>query len=628
MQEAAQEGQRRWTREIGRALEVHRDGARNLAAYLGLRSRALAPLQLELARVGLSSVGRSVGHVMDTLARLRAWVEGRPGEALEGPPDAGPDRAEAEARLHAHTRALFGPRPADRHVHIMVTAPADPGPAWADAVLRAGATLLRINGAQGSPASWSAAAQTFRDRAARLGLEARVLVDLPGPKLRVFIPPAEPGVLHLHRRRDRSGKTTEPARIPLRFGPERDLAELPLPAEWQVEPGDEILLEPQGQRSTVLRVVPLPDGFQGESEDSFFVAAGQPVAWRRAGLVLGRGRVGQLPLQPGECRFQEGDLFRLRAPPGGARPPAATSQDLGTDPTSAAVPAGTPTLDLLEPGILESVRAGDRVLLDDGRVLAAVEDAGCCLCRVRAVAKPGVRIRSGKGVTFPDTRWRETAEWPGDEAVLGFALKHADAVGLSFVCAGSDVDRWVEVLSENAAAGGRRLGLVVKLETRAAMAHLEEILFAALRHAPVGLMIARGDLALELSYERLAEVQEEILCLGEACHIPVIWATQVLENMARSGVPTRAEVTDAAMGMRAECIMLNRGPRMVGAVRLLARIIRRMEVLQFKRRQIFHRGLAGRMSGSEPNMSPKRSGSGDGPSGIQFSDECSPVFVD
>ncbi|MEY5011454.1 MAG: hypothetical protein RLZZ253_2593, partial [Verrucomicrobiota bacterium] len=347
-----------------------------------------------------------------------------------------------------------------------------------------------------------------------------------------------------------------------------------------------------------------------------------------AGLVLGRGRVGQLPLQPGECRFQEGDLFRLRAPPGGARPPAATGQDLGTDPTSAAVPAGTPTLDLLEPGILESVRAGDRVLLDDGRVLAAVEDAGCCLCRVRAVAKPRVRIRSGKGVTFPDTRWRETAEWPGDEAVLGFALNHADAVGLSFVGAASDVDRWVEVLSENAAAGGRRLGLVVKLETRAAMAHLEEILFAALRHAPVGLMIARGDLALELSYERLAEVQEEILCLGEACHIPVIWATQVLENMARSGVPTRAEVTDAAMGMRAECIMLNRGPRMVGAVRLLARIIRRMEVLQFKRRQIFHRGLAGRMSGSEPNMSPKRSGSGDGPSGIQFSDECSPVFVD
>jgi len=66
-------------------------------------------------------------------------------------------------------------------------------------------------------------------------------------------------------------------------------------------------------------------------------------------------------------------------------------------------------------------------------------------------------------------------------------------------------------------------------------------------------MIARGDLAVECGYERLAEVQEEILWLCEAAHIPVIWATQGLESLAKSGLPSRAEITDAAMGERAEC---------------------------------------------------------------------------
>ena len=71
-------------------------------------------------------------------------------------------------------------------------------------------------------------------------------------------------------------------------------------------------------------------------------------------------------------------------------------------------------------------------------------------------------------------------------------------------------------------------------------------------------MIARGDLAVELSFERLAEIQEELVCFGEAYHLSVIWATQVLDLAAQTGVPIRAEVTDAAMAMRAECVMLGK----------------------------------------------------------------------
>ncbi len=72
-------------------------------------------------------------------------------------------------------------------------------------------------------------------------------------------------------------------------------------------------------------------------------------------------------------------------------------------------------------------------------------------------------------------------------------------------------------------------------------------------------MIARGDLAVEIGFERMSEVQEEILWISEAAHAPVIWATQVLETLNKSGIATRSEITDAAHAAMAECVMLNKG---------------------------------------------------------------------
>ena len=87
----------------------------------------------------------------------------------------------------------------------------------------------------------------------------------------------------------------------------------------------------------------------------------------------------------------------------------------------------------------------------------------------------------------------------------------------------------------------------------------------------------------------MAEVQEEILWLCEAAHVPVIWATQVLDTLARTGRPSRAEVTDAAMAVRAECVMLNKGPFVVDAVRALDDILRRMEQHQYKKHSLYRR---------------------------------------
>jgi pyruvate kinase len=126
---------------------------------------------------------------------------------------------------------------------------------------------------------------------------------------------------------------------------------------------------------------------------------------------------------------------------------------------------------------------------------------------------------------------------------------------------------------------------------------LPDLLLEAMRGPSAGVMIARGDLAIECGYERLAEVQEEILWICEAAHVPVIWATQVLENLAKMGQPSRAEITDAAMGQRAECVMLNQGPHILEAVAVLDNILRRMQTHQTKKQSLLRQlRLAGSFS--------------------------------
>ena len=132
-------------------------------------------------------------------------------------------------------------------------------------------------------------------------------------------------------------------------------------------------------------------------------------------------------------------------------------------------------------------------------------------------------------------------------------------------------------------AGSKSLGLIAKIEQPLALANLPALIARARRRGPFGIMIARGDLAAEIGFERLAEMQEELLWICEAASVPCVWATQVLEDMVKEGIPTRGEMTDAAMAARAECVMLNKGPAVVEAVSLLDRLMARMNGHVFKK---------------------------------------------
>jgi pyruvate kinase len=170
-----------------------------------------------------------------------------------------------------------------------------------------------------------------------------------------------------------------------------------------------------------------------------------------------------------------------------------------------------------------------------------------------------------------------------DERDLDLVAELADIVGLSFVQSAADVTALQAQLARRRPRDWQSLGLVAKIETPPAVRNLPEIIVAAAARQPFGVMIARGDLAVELGFERLAEMQEEILWLCEAAHVPVIWATQVLESLIKEGLPTRGDMTDAAMSARAECVMLNKGAHVREAISLLDDVLARMAAHQAKK---------------------------------------------
>jgi pyruvate kinase len=455
----------------------------------------------------------------------------------------------------------------------MVTAPeaAVATEAWAGSMIAAGANLLRINGAHESPREWAGTVKAFRACAERAKVPVRIVVDLPGPKLRADITQREAGLLHVRRRKDEQGRTLAPVMVKLVAAAQVE-GELPVPQAWlpRLRRGDVLVVTQPDRRPRRLTVVQVAAGVvQAECQRSLYAMAGALLVWRRQTHRMGVGEVGPLPDATRRLTLAEGQRFLVNA--------SGKSEE-----------ADEIALALAAPELLAAVCVGERVLLDDGRIVAAVEERrpDGILCHVTAVVKAEVRLRSGKGVAFPDSRLAVEALGEEDEVALAFALEHADAVGVSFVNSTADVERVGERIRNSGKAG---FGMILKLETRAALDHLPNILFTALRYDPVGLMIARGDLAVDVGFERLAEMQEELLWFGEACHLPVVWATQVLESVTHTGLPTRAEVTDAAMSMRAECVMLNKGPHMALANRLLADIIRRMEGHQFKKRALYRK---------------------------------------
>lgn len=235
------------------------------------------------------------------------------------------------------------------------------------------------------------------------------------------------------------------------------------------------------------------------------------------------------------------------------------------------------------PEIFGDAKPGERIFFDDGKISGLITEVNSDLIKVKITeaAVKGSKLRADKGINLPDSDLSLPSLTESDLVNLPFIAAHSDIIGYSFARDPQDVEFLQEELKK---LNRSDIGITLKIETAEAFENLPMMLLMAMRSPKVGVMIARGDLAVEIGFERSAEVQEEILWICEAAHVPGIWATQVLEKLVQKGNPTRAEVTDAAMAARAECVMLNKGPFIVDGVKTLDDIIRRMEKHQFKRK--------------------------------------------
>jgi pyruvate kinase len=276
-------------------------------------------------------------------------------------------------------------------------------------------------------------------------------------------------------------------------------------------------------------------------------------------------RIGDVKRQAGE-RLLAGDRFRM----------VADAAEFGSDAMIEAV---------CEPGdILDHLAVGTEVVFDDGKLGCVVEESrkGNVLVRVTQTQRKGFKMKPERGLTFPRADLHLDPLTAVDLADLDFVARHADLIGFSFVQSADDVTRLQDELAARR-PDWQRLGIIAKIETAQAVRNLPDIIVRAAGRQPFGVMIARGDLAVAIGFERLAEMQEEILWLCESAHVPVIWATQVLDEMVKSGLPTRGEMTDAAMAGRAECVMLNKGPNVGEAITTLRGLLRRMMEHQSKK---------------------------------------------
>ena len=576
-----------WAGQIERVDERNDASALNLAHYWAVRQFDLRDLQQRLAAFGLSSLGRCEPHVQATLEAIDTAIEALTGHAgSPRKPVVGFD--DGPRLLRRRAVELFGPEPANRQTRIMVTLPSEAATdeSLVRALIERGMDLVRINCAHDDAQAWAAMITHVRTASAAAGRECRIAMDLSGPKLRTGPLAEGPQVIKLRPTRDTLGRVTALAQCWLSPAdnpsapPRPGLPVLPVAEAWLARlcPADTISLrDSRGARRHLVVDAIHARGVLASTDHTAYVATGTVLC------VPGgeQASVGALPPMEQYLTLRRGDRLVLTRDCA----PVAVSPD------------GPAHIGCTLPEAFGAVKVGHVVHLDDGKLSGEVLDADDeqITVGITNAAIDGSRLRAAKGINLPDTLLPIPALTDTDRMNLPFITAHADLVELSFVRTPQDVEDLLSALEE---LGDDRLRVVLKIETAQAFQNLPAILLAAMRRTHTGVMIARGDLASECGYERLAELQEEILWLCEAAHLPVIWATQVLDQMARSGQPSRAEITDAAMGVRAECVMLNKGPHILDAVTSLDDILHRMTAHHDKKNSLMRPLLSWRLTAS------------------------------
>jgi pyruvate kinase len=579
------QAEQHFSRELDHVHLSHLESARNLTHYLSLRGHDLRELQHDLGRLGLSSLGRLESHtlatldaVLDVLHRLagKKWS----GRALE---ETFSDFDLGTSLLEKNTDESLGEAPEDRRVRIMVTMPSEAAgdPAMIRDFLRRGMNIMRVNCAHDGPEEWRRMVEYLRLAENETGKTCKIVFDLAGPKLRTGPVSPGPGVIRWKPVRNELGQVVTPAFVAFYTDiqpPDAHIIGIPVkgPLIERAQRGDIVELTDTRGRERLLQVVDVDDSSCVCTNDhTGYVVRGTRLRLLRGGEVLCENEVGTLPEVERSLSLSVGDDLVLTHADVLGKPAVHTEEEVVSQPAQ---------IGCSLPAVFTDARPGERIFFDDGKIGGVIRsvqsEAGRLEIRITHAANGTAKLRAEKGINLPDTRLSISALTDKDREDLEIGAELADLVALSFVRRPEDV---AELIQELDRLGAAQTGIILKIENRRAVEALPQILLTAMHRTRIAVMVARGDLGVEIGFERMAEIQEEILWLCEAAHVPVIWATQVLESLAKRGLPSRPEVTDAAMSGRAECVMLNKGPHILLALDFLCDVLARMKDHQTKK---------------------------------------------
>ncbi|MDD2266665.1 pyruvate kinase [Sulfuricurvum sp.] len=443
----------------------------NMKQYLNLRKHDYSRLQDELTKVGLSSFGRSQGHIeasINVAIEMLAHALGKQSEVQQ----AALSYEESHAIMDKNSE-IFST--SSDKTKIMITVPSNymDDEFWFSNLSHEGVHLFRINTAHDSTEAWSDMAELIKLEQYASGKDLRIYVDLAGPKIRTSL-------FKYKKSPDKIKKI-------------------------KVNYGEKVLIRSANQPPF-------------EKKPKQYAA------------IIG-------------CTLEHlGDL----------------------------------------------VKVGDRVFVDDGKIEMLIEAiyGDDIDCSVLTHKEGGSSIKDEKGINFPDSNINIQAITERDKEILPHICNYANIIGISFAQTPEDIRDLIEQLDLLGKKG--QIAIVAKIETKKGVENLPQILETLIEYGNSGVMIARGDLAIEIGFENLAYMQEEILDLCTAAHMPVILATQVLESKMKTNIPSRAEISDVAFAHKAECVMLNKGEYALETIKILSTILKQMDLIFRKNKLLYN----------------------------------------
>jgi len=450
-----------------------------------------------------------------------------------------------------------------------------------------GMNSARINCAHDSSEVWSKMADNIKNAKSSLKKNCTIMMDLGGPKLRTGSIKPGPQLVHIKPQRNEHGVITSPAKIwiaPPEVSPPDESADAMIPVDevWfnKIKRGNVIsFTDSRNKKCKIIIDKKKGNGRWGLMSESAYLETGAELQLhkqKKSGKE--KVRVGELlPLEQ-SITLNMGDKIILKKDSSPGEP---TQFDEKGNVLNIA------HISCTLPEIFADVKVGEPIFFDDGKIEGIIEEVSTeqLLIKISYAKDTGGKLKSDKGINLPDSDLKVSGLTTKDKEDLKSVVKIADAVNFSFVNDENDVQELFDALDSL----DSKIGIILKIETQKGFNNLPKILLRSMQTYPIGVMIARGDLAIETGWKNFASIQEEILRICEAAHIPDVWATQVLETLAKKGVPSRAEITDSAMAQRAECVMLNKGPYIEKAVKMLDKILRRMQNFQKKKETILPR---------------------------------------